>query len=1141
MGKKANPWIGLESYREGEVLYGRDEDIRNLLECILNDRDTLLYGRSGIGKSSILNAGIFPVARVRGFLPVVVRLSHRGELSYLQQIREAIANAMLPQELDESGIPVKLSEEEHAHRNEVLSHMIREVIPCKEPEKEGFYEFFHRHTFHSKDGERIKLLIVFDQFEELFTLQEKSSKKREFFADLADLLNDIMPESLQYDVASENPDEEVVSDKMEIDDLFADVKIDLVEDRIQYVNDNQVHFVFTIREDYLSEFEYFSALIPSLRRNRFALRPINEEQAAQIIMRPIPGLVSKDVAKLIIKKVINSKVDFELDGVPEIEVDSAVLSLYLSRLYDAMEGDVITAELVERKDGEIISEFYHEALTDISPRTIEFLEGRLLNGQERRDNIAVYDAKNDGGVTDKELDILCNKKKILRLFNYAGDLRIEFIHDILCQVVKDHKEDREHLRQQEEEKRLLLLEEEKKRLEIEREAKEQKARLEAKAARNRTWLTWTAGFIAATVVCFIAWWFLYHRPYSVYYGNFTTENGWPIGLGDPLKLDDNDLKKKLIVHYRLTRQGRLDKKPFTMVEVLSPDGKRTENKFYEIPVVSLLDAELDDEKSRDFALMQRNVAYWEYTPSDDTYHTASKCTAYSNSGEVLFSIQYVRDNSYDSNDEGKYVQWATIADKEGKQLQVTANGIDRMRQTVNNGLVTGCLFFNYLGVPQTNSGNVYGYQYILNDTTRMVQRRYAVDRFGSRVDESEVIFDEYDAGRIKPKSVRVEYPQEGVMLFVHDDFTDTLSFDRNGRLTYGSMHANVENISRVAFEYGSDGRLIQRHKYLSNGETYTEKYSYPDADTEIQSFWSEGAKVMKTRTINELMKTSITYHECVKTTKRDSLYSMDIVEYRNSLGNLIEGKIGLAKYTISYELRTGNPKLKYYYDASGAIRKSEWNEYDEYGNRVARAVAGIDGTPVRSPEWDWDGLCYYKMAVLRDLNDVAYVGVEGRNEFDEKSYVVQGDGTVYALHEHPPVLMDVRRDTNAHGYGLYLSQERVSKISASHKVPYVHIYTKTGSIAKAVCLSENVEGNQQRILDGDIICKVGEWDLFKSSDLFDSQWQNLQYDGGELKVLRVDGDGYIGLEFMVDHGDLDAKCYMMPLTENEWKRINDNL
>lgn len=48
-------------------------------------------------------------------------------------------------------------------------------------------------------------------------------------------------------------------------------------------------------------------------------------------------------------------------------------------------------------------------------------------------------------------------------------------------------------------------------------------------------------------------------------------------------------------------------------------------------------------------------------------------------------------------------------------------------------------------------------------------------------------------------------------------------------------------------------------------------------------------------------------------------------------------------------------------------------------------------------------------------------------------------------------------------------------------------------------------------------------------------------DGGELKVLRVDGDGYIGLEFMVPPGDLDAKCYMMPLTEDEWKRINDNL
>ena len=45
--KRKNPWLGLESYQEGEVLYGRDDDIRDLTQSVLNDTNTLLYGKSG--------------------------------------------------------------------------------------------------------------------------------------------------------------------------------------------------------------------------------------------------------------------------------------------------------------------------------------------------------------------------------------------------------------------------------------------------------------------------------------------------------------------------------------------------------------------------------------------------------------------------------------------------------------------------------------------------------------------------------------------------------------------------------------------------------------------------------------------------------------------------------------------------------------------------------------------------------------------------------------------------------------------------------------------------------------------------------------------------------------------------------------
>ena len=151
--RRNNPWLGLESYQEGEILYGRDEDIRDLTQCVLNDTDTLLYGKSGIGKSSVLNAGIIPAARRHGFQPVLVRFSHKELHSYLFQLRETIAK-----EVD-----------------------IREVVPCKDSARESLYEFFHRHTFHNENGDREKLLIIFDQFEEIFTLQENEQKKNKYY------------------------------------------------------------------------------------------------------------------------------------------------------------------------------------------------------------------------------------------------------------------------------------------------------------------------------------------------------------------------------------------------------------------------------------------------------------------------------------------------------------------------------------------------------------------------------------------------------------------------------------------------------------------------------------------------------------------------------------------------------------------------------------------------------------------------------------------------------------------------------------------------------------------------------------------------------------------------------------------------
>ncbi len=85
-----NPWKGLNFYVEGDIIYGRDAEIGSLSHFIFNNVQTVIYGRSGIGKSSIVRAGIFPRARRLGKTPVLVRLKHDDGEPYVEQIRKAI-------------------------------------------------------------------------------------------------------------------------------------------------------------------------------------------------------------------------------------------------------------------------------------------------------------------------------------------------------------------------------------------------------------------------------------------------------------------------------------------------------------------------------------------------------------------------------------------------------------------------------------------------------------------------------------------------------------------------------------------------------------------------------------------------------------------------------------------------------------------------------------------------------------------------------------------------------------------------------------------------------------------------------------------------------------------------------------------
>ena len=51
----SNPWLGLQTYTEAHRLYGRNKDIEALTGIIEHNTASVLFGRSGIGKSSSLS------------------------------------------------------------------------------------------------------------------------------------------------------------------------------------------------------------------------------------------------------------------------------------------------------------------------------------------------------------------------------------------------------------------------------------------------------------------------------------------------------------------------------------------------------------------------------------------------------------------------------------------------------------------------------------------------------------------------------------------------------------------------------------------------------------------------------------------------------------------------------------------------------------------------------------------------------------------------------------------------------------------------------------------------------------------------------------------------------------------------------
>ena len=401
-----NPWPGLDPFDEAdrEYFYGRAAESGELLRMVRREPLTVVFGRSGLGKTSVLKAGLFPLLRGQDCLPVYVRLDHA------------------------EGVPTLC---EQIFRDLQTACTADHVEAAQPAGKESLWSFFHRRDveFWSGRNRPVTPVIVFDQFEEIFTLGQESGESRARSAAFLSELGDLV----------ENRPPSAVTEELEAEPTVA---------RRFNFKHSTVKLVLSFREDFLAEIEGLKDRIPSLMYNRFRVLAMSGTQAYEVITRAGGHLVSDEVARRIIRLAWKNEPSppVETSDFPGIEIDPALLSVVCSELNHKRQQvtpplDCITPASLEGADREILSGFYERGMAGLDPRVRAFVEDELITERGYRDSHALEDAQGLPGVTLSAIDSLI-RRRLLRVDDRQSVPRIELTHDVLARVVRESRDTR---------------------------------------------------------------------------------------------------------------------------------------------------------------------------------------------------------------------------------------------------------------------------------------------------------------------------------------------------------------------------------------------------------------------------------------------------------------------------------------------------------------------------------------------------------------------------------------------------------------------------------------------------------------------------------------------------------------------------
>jgi hypothetical protein len=251
--EKQYRYPGTRAFTEDDHLfYGRETDKEQLHRQIKLEKLIVVFGKSGLGKSSLLNAGIVPLLKEKNnffAIPLILGFARAENVSpsvfFLSKVSQFVDYTNF--------LWIKIAGDyKRLWTNATLD--------------ESFWLAFKSIQLQKPEQ---PIIIILDQFEEIFTANDSDINRFSFL--LSTLLHGQIPQSIK----------DVVIEKLKSDkSSFTDDEITRLFEPIE------IKFVFAIRSDKMSLLNRLKNHIPQILQKTYELQPLTIDQARDALLKP---------------------------------------------------------------------------------------------------------------------------------------------------------------------------------------------------------------------------------------------------------------------------------------------------------------------------------------------------------------------------------------------------------------------------------------------------------------------------------------------------------------------------------------------------------------------------------------------------------------------------------------------------------------------------------------------------------------------------------------------------------------------------------------------------------------------------------------------------------------------------------------